>query len=55
MKAIKYSIDGAIIGSGLYLLYDMFISHDSPIIPAGFFVGGLIVNKIIEVITDGKL
>lgn len=55
MKAIKYSISGVIVGSGLCLLYNMFISYNSPIVPAGFFVGGLVVNKIIEVITDGKL
>lgn len=52
---IKYSIDGVIVGSGLYLLYDMLISHNSLTIPASFFVGGLIVSKIIEVITDGRL
>lgn len=56
MKAIiKYSIDGIIIGSGLCLLYDILISNNSLAIPAGFFIGGLIVSKIIEVITNGRL
>ena len=45
MKAIT---NGMIIGSGLYLLYEMFISHIFPIVAAGFFIGSIILNRIVD-------
>lgn len=49
MKYFLHLTNGMIIGSGLYLLYEMFISYGNVIEIAGLFIFSLICRAIVGI------
>ena len=49
MKYFLYLTNGMIIGSGLYLLYEMFIGYGNIIEIAGLFIFSLICRAIVGI------